>query len=100
VEKRLYTRFKVDVPVSFSGHSAGDGTIYNLGVGGCKMLARARMVEGAMLTLRLRLPEQFSTVTIRAATVRWVMGQECGLEFLVMQEPDRERLAKFLHTVR
>ncbi len=100
VEKRLYTRFKVDVPVSFSGDSSGDGTIFNLGIGGCKMITRARVAEGAMLTLRLHFPDPFSSITVRAAPVRWVMGEECGLEFLGMQESDRERLAQLLHTVR
>jgi hypothetical protein len=100
VEKRLYTRFKVDLPVSFTGDATGTGTVYNLGIGGCKVLSRNGVAQGAILTVHLRVPGASSAITIRAATVRWVMGQDFGLEFLGMQESERERLAEYLRTVR
>jgi hypothetical protein len=99
VEKRLYTRFKVDIPVSFTGDATGTGTVYNLGIGGGKIISRTGVAQGAILTLQLRISAPLSPIVIRAAVVRWVMGQEFGLEFLSMQESERERLAQFLYSV-
>jgi len=100
MEKRLYTRFKVDVPVSFTGDASGTGAIYNLGMGGCKLFSRTGVAQGAILKLHLSLPAPLSPITIRVAIVRWVMGQEFGSEFLGIQESEGERLAEFLRTIR
>jgi hypothetical protein len=48
--------------------------------------------------VRLRIPEQPLPITIRAATVRWTLEPEFGVEFLEMQKTERARLEQFLAT--
>jgi hypothetical protein len=49
-----------------------------------------------MLTMYLKVPEQTFAITVRMATVRWTMPYEFGVEFLGMEELERDRLAQFL----
>ncbi len=48
--------------------------------------------------MHLQVPEQTNAITIRAATVRWTLEHEFGVEFLGMQELERTRLKEFLAT--
>ena len=48
--------------------------------------------------MQLQIPGQTLVITIRAATVRWTLELEFGLEFLGMQELERVRLEQFLAT--
>jgi hypothetical protein len=48
--------------------------------------------------VHLQIPEQTLAITIRAATVRWTLEPEFGVEFLEMQKLERSRLEQFLAT--
>jgi hypothetical protein len=52
--------------------------------------------NGSLLAVQLQIPEQTRTITIRAATIRWKLDLEFGVEFLEMQEGERARLTQFL----
>jgi hypothetical protein len=75
------------------------GIVYNLGTGGCKVVSDLPVKSGALLTVHLQVPEQTNAITIRAATVRWTLEHEFGVEFLGMQELERTRLKRFLATL-
>jgi len=97
-EQRQHVRYQVEFPATFEGDHAGIGIVYNLGVGGCNVVSDLAVKSGALLAVHLRIPEQTLAITIRAATVRWILELEFGVEFLEMQELERVRLEQFLAT--
>ena len=97
-EQRQHARYQVEFPAIFEGDHAGIGIVYNLGIGGCKVVSDLAVQHGALLTVHLQIPEQTSTITVRAATIRWILELEFGVEFLEMQQVDRARLTQFLAT--
>lgn len=99
MEQRRYDRFKVEFPVTFTGDHAGTGTVYNLGVGGCKIISESVATTGNILNIQLSLPTILRPVMVHAATVRWTMEGEFGVDFLGMQESERDRLAQFITTL-
>jgi len=98
--QREYGRYIVEFPATFTGDGEGAAIIYNLGMGGCKIVTDCSLEVGAMLTMYLKVPEQTFAITIRMATVRWTMQYEFGLEFLGMEELERNRLAQFLQGLK
>jgi len=69
-EQRQHVRYQVEFPATFAGDHAGLGIVYNLGIGGCKVVSDLAVKSGALLTVQLQIPEQTTAITIRAATVR------------------------------
>jgi hypothetical protein len=97
-EQRQHVRYQVEFHATFTGDHAGMGIVYNLGMGGCKVVSDLAVKSGALLTVHLQIPEQTIAITIRAATVRWTLEHEFGVEFLGMHELERTRLEQFLAT--
>ena len=97
-EQRQHVRYQVEFPATFEGDHTGIGIVYNLGMGGCKVVSDLAVQSGALLTVHLRIPEQTSAITIQAATVQWTLELEFGVEFLEMQKLERARLEQFLAT--
>ena len=97
-QQRKYVRYQVEFPTTFGGDHTGMGIVYNLGIGGCKIVSDLAVDKGALLSVHLKIPEQTTAITIRAATVQWILELEFGVEFLEMQELERVRLEQFLAT--
>ena len=97
-QQRKYVRYQVEFPATFGGDHTGMGIVYNLGIGGCKIVSDLAVDNGALLSVHLKIPDQTNPIVIRAATVRWIMELELGIEFLEMQELERARLEQFLGT--
>jgi hypothetical protein len=97
-QQRKYVRYQVEFPATFGGDHTGMGIVYNLGIGGCKIVSDLAVDKGALLSVHLKIPEQTHPIVIRAATVRWILELEFGIEFLEMQELERARLEQFLGT--
>jgi len=97
-EQRQHVRYQVECPATFEGNHAGIGIVYNLGIGGCKVVSDLEVKNGTLLTMHLQIPEQTSAITIRTASVQWTLELEFGVEFLEMQELERARLEQFLAT--
>lgn len=97
-EQRRHVRYQVEFPAIFIGNYAGRGVVYNLGMGGCKVVSDLPVKTGAILTVHLRPPGQPMPITIQAAIVQWILKHEFGLEFREMQEQERAHLEQFLAT--
>ena len=97
-QKRQHVRYQVEFPATFAGDYAGIGIVYNLGMGGCKVVSDLEVTDGALLTVHLQIPEQTMAITIQAATVQWILEYEFGVAFLELQELARARLEQFLAT--
>ena len=96
MNRREHERYIVEFPARFVGDSDGTGIVYNLGMGGCKIVTDRSLTMGEMLTLYLDVPGQTFAITVRMVTVRWMLKCEFGIEFLGMEEFERERLAQYL----
>jgi PilZ domain len=99
MNKRQYERYIVEFPARFAGDCEGTAIVYNLGMGGCKIVTDQPLTIGAMVALSLNAPKQSLPITVRMATVRWMLQYEFGIEFLGMEELQRERLAQYLHNL-
>jgi PilZ domain len=99
MDQREHQRYFVEFPARFAGDCEGLGIVYNLGMGGCKLVTDRPLIVGSMLTLYLAVPNQTFAITVRMATVRWTIQYEFGIAFLGMEELERERLAQFLHAL-
>jgi PilZ domain len=96
MKKREYERYIVEFPVRFVGDCEGVGIVYNLGMGGCKIVTDRPLSIGAMVALFLNVPGHPAAIQVRMAAVRWILRFEGGIQFLGMEEMERERLAQYL----
>lgn len=96
-ELRQQARYRVEFPVNCTGDYVATGTVYNLGLGGCKIMGAVRVTVdiGAILNLELH-PPNMAPIQVHAATVRWTMEDDFGVDFLGMQESERDRLAQLI----
>ena len=93
---RPYRRFPVHCPVSYnSGTSQGLGTVWNFSVNGWKLSGDLPLRVGQTCPLTVTLPNQES-LFVAAAIVRWVRGQEYGLETLVVEKLTHRRLEQII----
>ena len=97
-EQRQHVRYQVEFPATFAGDHNGIGIVYNIGMGGCKVVSDLAVQSGALLAVHLQIPEQTLPIIVRAATVQWTLELEFGVEFLEMQQMERARLEQFLAT--
>ncbi len=73
------------------GPFQGEGTVWNLSLNGWKLSGDMPLRVGRTCSLTVNLPNQPSIV-VAAAIVRWVRGQEYGLETLVVEKQTQSRL--------
>ena len=99
MNKRHYERYIVEFAARFAGDCEGSGIVYNLGMGGCKIVTDRPLTVGAMVALSLTVSTQMSAIAVRMATVRWMLKYEFGIEFLGMEEVERERLGQYLQSL-
>lgn len=85
----------VEVPVSFAGDGLdGHGLSQDISAGGCRIQSTAKVEPGRYLRVSLS-PAEAPMMQIDLAAVRWVQGQQFGLEFLYMHPEEYERLLQF-----
>jgi hypothetical protein len=98
-EQRQHIRYQVEFPATLlAGDHTGIGIVYNLGMGGCKVVSNLGVTRAAPLTMHLQIPEQSMAINIQAARVQWTLEFEFGVEFLELQDLERTRLEQFLAT--
>jgi PilZ domain len=74
-----------------AGSVEGQGTVWNLSLNGWKLSGDLPLRVGERCSLTVNLPNQESIV-VAAAIVRWVRGQEYGLETLEVEKQTHSRL--------
>ncbi len=100
MDRRLALRFKVHLPISFSGDSlTGEGVVVNLSLGGCTIDSEQKVQRWKYLTLRIFMPDQDAPLVVDRAQVRWSAGRLFALEFLALQPQEQERLGRFVSTL-
>lgn len=96
-DRREYDRVEMNFPVSFFGQDIkGEGIIINVSMGGCTLQTQAKVETGAILNLSLQISKDVPPVIVDAGVVRNVRDGVIGVEFLLWQQSERERLQLFV----
>src|SRR5262244_477498 len=93
---RPYRRFAVSCPVTYqTGLFEGQGTVWNLSLTGWRFSGDLplRIGEVCSLTVNLSIDQ---TIYVAAGIVRWVRGEEYGVETLVIDDESREDVEEYL----
>ena len=93
---RLYQRFPVQCTVTYrAGLFQGQGTVWNLSLSGWKLSGDVPLQIGQTCSLTVNLPNEES-ICVAAAIVRWVRGQEFGLETLAVEKQTQSRVERVI----
>jgi PilZ domain len=93
---RPFRRFPVQCSVTYNtGPFQGHGTVWNLSLTGWRFSGNLPLRVGEVCSLTVNLPTQ-ETIYVAAAIVRWVRGEEYGVETLVMDDESREDMEQYI----
>jgi hypothetical protein len=84
-EKRRYPRYQVKCSTTmFNERFSSFAIVQDISQGGCKIQTRVPVAAGELAQLLITLPGLQAPVKVSKASVRWVAGNECGLQFLAL----------------
>ncbi len=91
-------RMELSCRIFFFGEDEfeGEGRLLDISTSGCRVSSSVPVQRGALLKLSLFLPDHKWPLRVEQAIVRWVHGQEFGLEFTSIRLAQRERLRALL----
>ncbi|MDH4078999.1 MAG: PilZ domain-containing protein [Nitrospira sp.] len=93
---RHHSRFPIFTPVRYEVRLRdGYGTVTNLSPRGWRIHGNVPMQPGDVCSMKVRLDAR-NWVAISAGIVRWVRGDECGIETLVMNDESEEQLRDYI----
>jgi c-di-GMP-binding flagellar brake protein YcgR len=96
-DRREYERMATSFPVTFdAGGVQGRGLAVDISMGGCTFHTETEVVEGNILRMRLELPEETVPVNVEAVIIRTLRSGRVGVEFLRVEDGERERLQRFV----
>ena len=94
---RTYHRFPLHYPVIFGGAPfVGEGVLTNLSLMGCSILCDREVLCGSEVRVSVLLPSQTPALSIELGTVKWVQGEQFGVEFVRLPFEVRQRLNSML----
>ena len=94
---RTYHRFPLHYPVVFGGAPfVGEGILTNLSLMGCYVLCDREVLRGSDVRVSVLLPDQTTALSIELGTIKWVQGEQFGVEFLRVPLAARQRLNSML----
>jgi len=90
---RPYRRFPVVCAVRYEhGWREGEGIVWNLSPMGWRLSGNLPLKPGDVCSFNMTLPTN-KQISVTAGIVRWVMGEEFGIETLVMDGKAQARLS-------
>ena len=93
---RPYRRFPIRCPVTYQcGLFEGHGAVWKLSGTGWRISGNLPLRLGEVCSLTVTLPP-YQLVYVAAAIVRWVRGEEYGVETLVLDDESRDDLEEYL----
>jgi hypothetical protein len=94
---RIYHRFPLFYPVIFGGAPfVGEGILSNLSLMGCSVVCDREVLCGSDVRVSVLLPNQTPALSIDLGTIKWVQGNQFGVEFLRLPLEARQRLNRTL----
>lgn len=89
---RHFRRFPMYCSVTYrAGLVQGQGTIWNFSLSGWKLSGDVPLQVGQMCSLTVNLPIE-ERIVVAAAIVRWVRGQDFGLETMSIEKQTHSRV--------
>lgn len=98
----MYQRRCARYPVHFQSTLSvpkipgGNGTAVDLSIKGCRVHSFIPVLAGIRMKLSIDVPDPKTSIEIDQAVVRWVAGQEFGVEFASITPEQFERLTKVI----
>jgi len=93
---RPYRRFPVVIPATYENWSQeGQGMIWNLSSAGWRLSGDLPLAIGDICSLSMTLPTN-KRIAVLAGVVRWVRGEEFGIETLAMNKTAHARLSVYI----
>lgn len=93
---RHYYRFPSFSPVRYAVKLRdGYGTVTNLSSRGWRIYGNVPVSVGDICSLKVRLKTR-QWVSVSAGVVRWVRGEEAGIETVTMNDESQERLNEYI----
>ncbi len=107
LDLRRHPRVRVEAPFAcalarkgikswWSSESRGLGVVFDVSIGGAKVMTETPIRLGERMSVTLNLPRQAAPMQIEVATARWVTGATVGIEFLSFSPESEWRLRKYL----
>lgn len=94
--QRYHYRFPVFIPVRYErGNKTGYGSVTNLSQQGWRLSGSLPLAPGDLCSLNVRLPTM-KVIAVAEGKVRWVSGEECGIETLAMNTTSQEQLNAYI----
>lgn len=82
-EQRRYPRYGIELPATFYNHrTSGFVQLANISAEGCRIKSHVDLALHDCGQLLIEMPGSAGPVKVPRACVRWVRGNECGLEFI------------------
>lgn len=97
--RHLRRPFQFRSVLSNPGHPDAAGLMMDLSLHGCRIRSTSPVFIGMPLRLLIEVPEKESPICVERAAVRWVRGQQFGLEFVTFATPEYERLSRVVQAL-
>ncbi len=92
--RRMYRRLMTNYPSCYhTSHSFCHSVVRDISLNGLRIKSQTNLSRDAMVMVRLWLPDQQGSLDIDQAVVRWVRGQEFGVQFVSLSNEADFRLA-------
>ena len=96
---RIYHRFPLWYPVIFGGAPfVGEGSLTNLSLMGCSVMCDREVLCGSDVRVSMFRPNQTPALSIDFGTIKWIQGQQFGVEFLRLPLEAWQRLNRTLRS--
>ena len=94
VTRRTYRRLVTNYPSCYlTSDSFSPSIVRDISLNGLRIKSQANPSRNMMVTVRLWLPDRQDSIDIDQAVVRWVRGQEFGVQFVSLSNEADFRLA-------
>lgn len=100
VTRRMYRRVSADYPSCFlMGQVLRQAVIRDISLNGVRIQSFSDLPHNPLVMVRLWLPGQQESLDVDQAIVRWVRGQEFGVQFVSLSNEADFRLAVHIERV-
>jgi hypothetical protein len=90
---RTYYRFPLNYPVIFGGAPfVGEGVLSNLSLKGCSVTCDREVLCGSEVRVSMLLNHEPPALPVELGTIKWVKGNQFGVEFVRVPVETQQRL--------
>ncbi len=94
---RTYYRFPLNYPVIFGGAPfVGEGVLTNLSLKGCSVTCDREVLCGSQVRVSMLVHHQPPALPVELGTIKWVRGNQFGVEFVRVPLEAQQRLNRTL----